>query len=122
MERITPYVSHSPDGTAFIAAYTGGQSTQPFRAGAQVTRTVGMAADGSWAVEIAWPDVLADQLTFPPSHGTWRREDGRWVAHDPADPAQAALLVRQVPDPPELAQRRMEARLAALEAHISKGA
>lgn len=122
MERVTPYVDYGPAGIAFVAAYTGGRSTQPFRPGTQVTHTLGMGADGSWAVEIVWPDVLGEQLTLPPAHGTWRHEDGRWVAHDPADPAQAALLVCTVPDQPEVAQRRTEARIAALEARIAKGA
>ncbi len=119
MERVTPYVSHGPTGTEFVAACTGVRSTQPFRSGVQVTHTVGMAADGSWAVEIEWPDVLGEQLTFPPAHGTWRREGGKWVPHDPSDHAQAALLVQTVPDPPEVAQRRAEAKAGALEARIA---
>jgi|GEM_PF-5645127 len=121
MERVTPYVDHGPSGTAFVATYTGGQSTQPFRAGLQVTHTLAMAADGSWVAEVEWPDVLAEALTLPPAHGTWRHERGKgWVAHNPADPAQAALLVETVPDPPEVAQRRLEARIAALEARLPK--
>ena len=91
-----------------------------FRAGAPcVTRTLAVAADGSWSAEIHWPDVMAEQLTYPPSHGTWRHEDGKWVAHNPADPAQSAMLVQTVPDPPEVAQRRAEAKAAALEARIA---
>lgn len=120
MQRITPYTDHGPSGTAFVAAHPNGESRYPFvaRVGG-CTLSVAIAADGSWAVEIHWPDVLSEQLTYPPAHGTWRHEDGRWVAHDPADPAQAALLVQTVPDPPEVAQRRAGAKAAALEARIA---
>ena len=119
MQRIAPYIDHGADGTAFVAAHPNGESRYPFvaRIGG-CTLSVAIAADGSWSAEIHWPDVLAEQLTLPPSRGAWRREEGKWVAHNPADPAQAALLVETVPDPPEVAQRRLEARIAALEARL----
>lgn len=118
MQRIRPHIEHGPEGTAFVAAYQHGESRNPFAAtvGPRCAYSRIVAPDGSWVVEIHWPDVMGEQLTFPPAHGTWRHEGGKWVPHDPADPAQAALLVQDVPDPPEVAQRRLEARIAALEA------
>ena len=122
MQRVTPYLDHAPGSTRLVAVRPdGGKSTLRFEARPNAwIHSLSVAADGSWAVEIEWPNVLADGLMLPPAHGTWRREDGKWVAHNPADAAQAALLVETVPDPPEVAQRRLEARIAALEAAIAK--
>lgn len=127
MYSVTPYLEHGPGGAAWVAPWPAaagisGSSRLPFEAfGARRCVQSRLQTQAGVYLEIHWPDVMGEQITYPPTHGAWRRDGPGWVAYDATDPAQAAMLVREVPDPPEaLAAKHaaMERRLAALEAQL----